>query len=585
MRPVAMPSQGSAGSRWLARLAVAVLVLVPSWCLGHPLGNFSISQYTAIRMDRDAVELRYLIDLAEIPTFQEIQDTGLVPEVGHPSVRPSLSRKVEALREGLRLEVDGLRLSLQTQSSEVIFPPGAGDLPTLKLGAIYRASLPSSTAATRSLHYQDGNFPDRVGWKEIIAVARPGVVLSRSTVPSSDRSRELADYPTDLMDSPPQDREARLAFTRESLPPPSAGLPPPPSARGPSSPTETAASSQVRPTERTTSGPSRATEQPAGGTAPTTGQPALGAARTAEQPEAAGAANATPSDPAFRLEPNKQTTPRNALTDLVRTKELSVGIVVIALAIALSLGAFHALEPGHGKTVVAAYLVGARGTAWHAVVLGLIVTVSHTAGVYVLGAVTLFASRYVVPERLYPWLAVGSGVVIAVVGFALFLRRYADRGHARPHAHTHGSADALHHHHHGPDEHGHEHSHGSGQHSHHSPDSGHAVTLPALVGLGVTGGIVPCPAALVVLLSSLALNRIGFGLLLIVAFSVGLAAVLIAIGLLMVYARRFMTRFQGEGPLIQRWLPLTSSAVITVLGVAIAIQGLMSAGILQVKLG
>ena len=113
----------------------------------------------------------------------------------------------------------------------------------------------------------------------------------------------------------------------------------------------------------------------------------------------------------------------------------------------------------------------------------------------------------------------------------------------------------------------------------------HAVTLPALVGLGVTGGIVPCPAALVVLLSSLALNRIGFGLLLIVAFSVGLAAVLIAIGLLMVYARRFMARFQGEGPLIQRWLPLTSSAVITVLGIAIVIQGLMAAGILHVKLG
>ena len=228
---------------------------------------------------------------------------------------------------------------------------------------------------------------------------------------------------------------------------------------------------------------------------------------------------------------------------------------------------------------MAAYLVGARGTAWHAVLLGLIVTVSHTAGVYVLGAVTLFASRYVVPERLYPWLAVGSGVVIAVVGFTLFLRRYA--GHAHPHGHTHGPpmcTTTMR-----PGEHGHEHGHGAPSHPH--VDAGHTVTLPALVGLGVTGGIVPCPAALVVLLSSLALNRIGFGLLLIVAFSVGLAAVLIAIGLLMVYARRFMARFQGEGPLIQRWLPLTSSAVITILGIAIAIQGLMCVGILHVRLG
>ncbi len=527
-RRTSAPSH-AASLRWLARLAVAALVLIPCASLGHPLGNFSISQYTAIRVERDAVDLRYLIDLAEIPTFQEIQDTGLVADVGHPSVRSYLARKVETLKEGLRLEVDGVRLPLQTQSSEVIFPPGAGDLPTMKLGVVYRALLPSSANATRSLQYLDGNFPDRVGWKEIIAVARPGVTVSRSTVPSRDRSRELADYPTDLMDSPPQDREARLVFTTDPLPLPAASTPSAPSLRGPSSSSETVAP-----------GPTR-------------------------QAEPAASPDPPPSEPALRLEANTQTTPRNALTDLVRTKELSAGIVVLALAIAVSLGAFHALEPGHGKTVVAAYLVGARGTAWHAVVLGLIVTVSHTAGVYVLGAVTLFASRYVVPERLYPWLAVGSGVVIAIVGFTLFLRRYG--GHEPPHAH-----------HHGPGEHGHEHGHGHGH-------GEHAVTVPALVGLGVTGGIVPCPAALVVLLSSLALNRIGFGLLLIVAFSVGLAAVLIAIGLLMVYARRFMARFQGEGPLIKRWLPLTSSAVITILGIAIAIQGLMAAGILHVKLG
>jgi ABC-type nickel/cobalt efflux system permease component RcnA len=558
----------AASFRWLTRLAVAALVFIPCPSLGHPLGNFSISQYTAIRVDRDALELRYLIDLAEIPTFQEIQDTGLVTEVGHPSVRPYLARKVEALKDGLRLEVDGVRLPLSTQSSDVIFPPGAGDLPTLKLGVVYRASLPSSINTTRSLHYQDGNFPDRVGWKEIIAVARPGVTLARSSVPSRDRSRELADYPTDLMDSPPGDREARLVFTIDPLPLPAASMPPSTSPRGPSSSSETVASGPRRQAERVTPDRSRTREQPESE-----------AGRATEQPAPAVSAETAPSEPALRLEANKRTTPRNALTDLVKTKELSFGIIVIALAVALSLGAFHALEPGHGKTVVAAYLVGARGTAWHAVLLGLIVTVSHTAGVYVLGAVTLFASRYVVPERLYPWLAVGSGVVIAVVGFTLFLRRYA--GHAHPHGHTHGPTDV--HHHHAPRELGHEHGHGAP--SHHHVDGGHTVTVPALVGLGVTGGIVPCPAALVVLLSSLALNRIGFGLLLIVAFSVGLAAVLIAIGLLMVYARRFMARFQGEGPLIQRWLPLTSSAVITILGIAIAIQGLMTVGILHVKLG
>jgi len=268
---------------------------------------------------------------------------------------------------------------------------------------------------------------------------------------------------------------------------------------------------------------------------------------------------------------------------------------VFAALLAAALGAFHALEPGHGKTVVAAYLVGSRGTARHALILGLIVTASHTAGVYLLGGVTLYASRYIVPERLYPWLGAVSGLIIAALGFALFLRRYVGRdehhGHAHHgHDHVHDHARDHQHHDHGHGdghEHGHDHAHdqrhGHGHH-HHLP-AGQTVSLRELFALGITGGIVPCPAALVVLLSAVALRRVGFGLFLIAAFSVGLAAVLIAIGLLMVYARRLMARFQGEGRVVTRWLPLTSSAVMTVLGLAIAGQALMAAGILQLRLG
>jgi len=266
---------------------------------------------------------------------------------------------------------------------------------------------------------------------------------------------------------------------------------------------------------------------------------------------------------------------------------MGLGMILFAAVVSATLGAFHALEPGHGKSVVAAYLIGSRGTAWHAVLLGLVVTASHTAGVYLLGGVTLYASRHIVPERLYPWLGVTSGLVIAGLGFYLFLRRYA--GEPLPHGHGHS-------HHHGPG-HGHEHArehphssphdHAHGQDHHHGDRHAPAqtVSIRQLLALGITGGIVPCPAALVVLLSAVALRRIGFGLFLIVAFSVGLAVVLVAIGLLMVYARRFMTRFQGEGPLVRRWLPLASSAVITVLGIAIAAQALLSAGIVQVRLG
>ena len=350
-------------------------------------------------------------------------------------------------------------------------------------------------------------------------------------------------------------------------------------------------------------------------------------------------------------------------------------MVLFALAVAVSLGAFHALEPGHGKTVVAAYLVGSRGTAGHALLLGLVVTASHTVGVYLLGVVTLYASRHVVPERLYPWLGAASGLLIAVLGVSLLWRRLAGpstagHGHAHDHAHgphTHPSSE--HEEAHAPGlAHGHDaatrrapmlaasrpattpptprpmpagsrpattpptprpmpaasrpattpptprpmpagsrpattpptprpmpagsrpattprtreaharglaHGHEHGHHHHHIPDG--PVSLRALVALGVSGGIVPCPAALVVLLSAVAMGRVGFGLLLIVAFSVGLAAVLITIGLLVVFARRLAARFGrigAEGPLVRRWLPITSAAVITVSGVVITVQAL-----------
>ena len=256
-------------------------------------------------------------------------------------------------------------------------------------------------------------------------------------------------------------------------------------------------------------------------------------------------------------------------------------MVLIAFAVAVGLGAFHALEPGHGKTLVAAYLVGSRGTMKHAFLLGLIVTATHTAGVYLLGAVTLYASQYIVPERLYPWLGVVSGVLIAGLGAVLLVRRYRGKDGLSSH----------HHHHHADHSHGSDHHHHITvtmamititTHNHHDPNR--QVSLRELLTLGISGGIVPCPAALVVLLSAVSMQRIGFGLLLIVAFSVGLAAVLITIGLLMVYARQSMSRFETNSPLTTRWLPLTSSAFILVFGVALTAQALQSAGILSISL-
>jgi nickel/cobalt exporter len=544
---------------WLAAVVVviALATLGPRPAETHPLGNFSISHYAAIRIEGDEVRLRYLIDMAEIPTFQEIQDSGIVAETGHPSLPEYLARARESLKEGLRLEVNGQRLPLRAESSEIIFPPGAGGLPTLKLGVVYRTRLDEVTGAgAGELRYRDENFPNRAGWKEVVAVGGPGVTLVLSSVPERDRSRELADYPTDLLDSPPQDLEARVVFTREPMPAMAAGTDP----RVPPAP------------------PAAVTEGPPA--RPSSLPPRAAPVLIPSNPMASEAAG--DAEP-LQLLSNQQGTRQNAFTELIATQQLGLGVLLFALVVAASLGAFHALEPGHGKTVVAAYLVGARGTVWHALVLGLIVTVSHTAGVYLLGAVTLYASRYVLPERLYPWLGVTSGLTIAVLGVALFLRRYAGAG--QPHA------DAPHHdhesgrgHHHADGTTPHVHTPGLGAHSHHHHGPSGTVSLRELLALGVTGGIVPCPAALVVLLSAVALRRIGFGLLLIVAFSIGLAAVLIGIGVLMVYARQFMARFQGEGRLITRWLPLTSAAVIALSGVVIAAQALVTAGILRLRL-
>ena len=245
----------------------------------------------------------------------------------------------------------------------------------------------------------------------MIAGAGPRVAVLEASVPERDRSRALADYPTDLLNSPPQDLEARVTFTVAPLLP----------IRDAADPSATPPANRER-------------QALVSVTLPPPAAPASPAAASAS-PAAAPVETLPSSERPLRLEPNSRATPRDPFTALIATPEISASILVFAALLAAALGAFHALEPGHGKTVVAAYLVGSRGTARHALILGLIVTASHTAGVYLLGGVTLYASRYIVPERLYPWLGAVSGLIIAVLGIALFLRRYAGRDEDHGHDH------------------------------------------------------------------------------------------------------------------------------------------------------
>jgi nickel/cobalt exporter len=228
--------------------------------------------------------------------------------------------------------------------------------------------------------------------------------------------------------------------------------------------------------------------------------------------------------------------------------------------------------------------VGSRGTAWHAVLLGLTVTASHTIGVYALGGVALFASHYVLPEQLYPWLGFTSGLLIMGMGMVLLTRAWQGRSGQQDHGrdHTHHHHDHGHGHDHTHHHHDYDHIHYPHPHVHLSHDDRQEpapVGYGALLTLGITGGMIPCPAALVVLLSAVALQRIAFGLLLIVAFSLGLAAVLVGAGLLLVSARGFVQRWSGEGPWLA-YLPFFSPLVITPLGLVIALRSLLGTGVI-----
>ena len=253
---------------------------------------------------------------------------------------------------------------------------------------------------------------------------------------------------------------------------------------------------------------------------------------------------------------------------------MSVFFVLLA---ALGYGAAHALTPGHGKTIVAAYLVGSRGTTKHALFLGLTTTITHTAGVFFLGFLTLFASRYILPEQISQWLGVLSGLLVIGIGWTMLRMRITGRDPLMAavdtdHAHDFSDGGLVH-------------SHGGGPaHSHEMPNS---VSWKSLLALGVSGGLIPCPSALVLMLAAIGLNRVGLGLILIIVFSTGLAGVLTLIGILWVKGREWMERSEGgfmsrltQGAFFGRILPAASAAFIILVGVVITYRAVVEAGVL-----
>jgi ABC-type nickel/cobalt efflux system permease component RcnA len=477
-----------------------LVVVSAAACVAHPMGNFSVNHYAKITIGQGRVEIRYLLDMAEIPTFQEIRQLDIAPTADAPSAY--VTRQEQLLKGGISLESDGEPVRLDTVSRQAAFAEGAGGLPTMKIAFVFRGKL-DATLGAHKLSYLDNNFSGRAGWKEIVVLS-DGVAILDSSASGTDRSRELTNYSTDVLNSPPQQLSALVGFK-------------------------------------------------------STAHQALAPQRQRHRSVARSSPSIVTASPAAPLSfaAHAQNTPRSRFTELISTQgKLSFWVLISAALIAAGLGALHALEPGHGKTIVAAYLVGSRGTARHAVLLGIVVTAAHTAGVYLLGALTLYASRYIVPEQLYPWLGAISGLSVAGLGIFIFLKHWT--GETGEHSHAPGES----------------HSHWFS--SSNSKPAERALSLRELCLLGITGGIVPCPAALVVLLSAFSLHRIGFGLFLITAFSLGLALVLVTVGLTMVYAKRAISIRVRAGNAAFRYLPLLSSAFMVMLGVGITASAVAS---------
>jgi ABC-type nickel/cobalt efflux system permease component RcnA len=225
---------------------------------------------------------------------------------------------------------------------------------------------------------------------------------------------------------------------------------------------------------------------------------------------------------------------------LVERDQLGFWVVLASLGAALFWGMAHALSPGHGKAIVTAYLVGQRGTPRHAALLGVIVTATHTVGVFALGLVTLLLSRFIVPDELYLWLNLVAGVLVVAIGISVLRARWRHRRHR---------AD------------------------HHNHPHDHDLSRRSLVAVGISGGLLPCPSALVVLLGAISLHRVAFGMLLVVAFSLGLALTITGIGLVAVLGRRLFRRVSFEGRLVSL-LPAASALVILAAGVAMTMHAL-----------
>jgi ABC-type nickel/cobalt efflux system permease component RcnA len=412
-----------------------------------------------------------------------------------------VARLAQDLAAGLKVRIDGAALPLRAVSWSSSLPSEQGGF-SLRVDLYLNARLPAGTrGAAHSLQFANDNYVGRVGWNEIAAEAAPGMRAFDGNAFANSLTNALIDALQSLPESGPLDEhQVHFKFAAGDLPAAAQALP----------------------------------KRPA----------TLLGATTA---------------PARTGESSWLASQSRRLIDAMSAGSLTPGLYLLCVLSALLLGAVHALSPGHGKTLVGAYLIGSRGTARHAAFLGLTVTVTHTAGVFILGFATLSASRFIVPERLLPILNALSALLVLGMGGTLLVQRSRAAWRIPPHFHplNQNAGHALG---------GAWHSHGGRVHSHLPAERRRAITWRSLLALGISGGLVPCPSALVLLLAAVALNKTAAGMLLVLAFSIGLAITLTVVGLAFLYARSRLPLLGAKA----RWphlLPLLSSAAITAIGI------------------
>ena len=519
---------------WLV-LAAAVALAIPAAAAAHPLGNFTINHYAGLTVAPDNIGIDVVIDKAEIPAFQDRQDADTDGDgsVSDDEAAAWATSACAALGPDLHLVLGGTPLTAVPTGDSISFPPGAGGLSTLRLECPFTAALPQAISGPTTLTFSDTSFAERIGWREIVATG-DGTTLDAHGLPATSPSQKLTAYPADMIAQPLDIRSAtigvRLAPFARSAAPVSSGVP-----------------------------------------APAAVVPAADVAATA------AARGAVPGGVAGELPAIITSAVSGGLDPLVL-----LGAILAAVAI----GSFHAITPGHGKTVVAAYLVGSRGSALHAVGLGLSVAVSHTLGILVLALVIIAAERTLPPDLVVRTTPIIAAVSIVAIGGIMLVGQLRQRraprslpaahdpradAHAHRDAHVHDAHEA-----HEPHDRGHrpndagEHSHGGRTHRH-GPPPGTALSWRSLFALGLTGGLVPSTSALFILVGAIVAGRTVLGLVLVIAFGVGMASVMTAVGLAMVFARTRLDRVPRSTSLgrFASVVPLIASIAVVGIGLVL----------------